>query len=576
MYEYDMRSRKNLQESWCPNIWDILAFSIVFLAILLIVNALKNMASPPLDLGKDHIMLDWLSLFHYALYSVVRMLIALLFSLLATFLLGTLAARSAFWERIIIPLVDILQSVPILGYLSLAATFFERLFPGQGIGFEFVALFAIFTSQVWNMILSFYQSLRMVPKHMNEAASVMQLTNLQRFWRIDVPYAMPDLLMNIMVSLSAGWFYVVESEAIELMHNQTVLLPGIGSYISVANDRGDTEALVAAVGVMFLVIVAYDQLIFRPLSHIVRAYQADDEEQLSRSWLVNIVSRTRFFKICMSFVRTMFSYMLLWSIPYSRRVSSPDNEKSALLLGIGQLLLLLACLTGVWFLANAHIEFVISWDRLLYFLYVGLWTMARIVVLLLICVMVWVPIGVWIGFRPWLADFMMPVVQFVAAFPPNLFYPLIMEFILVYGLNVEIWCAPLLILGTQWYILFNVISAVRAIPKDVLFAVRSLRLRGWMLWQRLIFPAIAPHLVTGAMAAAGGAWNACIAAEVLTWKGQVVSATGLGSVIRHAAVNGNVEEHVWAIAVMCLYVFLINRLFWNPLYRYVVQHYDNG
>lgn len=573
MYEYDLQTRKNFRSAWYPNFWDVLAFALVFFFFYVISDTLHSMRFASIEHSIDHINLDYTSLSKYALRSVVRMFLALFVSLMVTFFLGTLAARSAFWERIIIPLVDILQSAPILGYLTLAASLLTRYFPGQVAGYEVVAIFAIFTSQVWNMIFSFYQSLRMVPEHMHEASALMQLTKAQKFWRVEVPFAMPDLLMNVMVSLSTGWFYVVESEAILTMYDQRILLPGIGSYMWVANQQGNSSALFAAVMAMFLVILAYDQLIFRPLTHFIRIYQADEEGTTGRSWFVNMVSRTRLFRSMMLYGSGVLSYIMLLMFRYSRSVASPEQYVISRRLLIYQRLSLLVIFVATVYAASVMDLNKIPFTEIYLMLYVGLWTLLRIVVLLTVCVLLWTPVGVWIGCRPKVSDRLLPVIQFLAAFPPNLLYPMLMEYILRYGLNVEVWCAPLMILGTQWYILFNVISAVRSIPKETLYAIRSLRIRGWLLWRRLLIPVVAPHLVTGSMAAAGGAWNAAIVAEIITWQGTTTKATGLGAYIYTAVTEGNAVHHVWAIAVMCFYVVVINRMFWNPLYRFVIKHY---
>ena len=573
MYEYDLQTRKNFRSAWYPNFWDVLAFALVFFFFYVISDTLHSMRFASIEHSIDHINLDYTSLSKYALRSVVRMFLALFVSLMVTFFLGTLAARSAFWERIIIPLVDILQSAPILGYLTLAASLLTRYFPGQVAGYEVVAIFAIFTSQVWNMIFSFYQSLCMVPEHMHEASALMQLTKAQKFWRVEVPFAMPDLLMNVMVSLSTGWFYVVESEAILTMYDQRILLPGIGSYMWVANQQGNSSALFAAVMAMFLVILAYDQLIFRPLTHFIRIYQADEEATTGRSWFVNMVSRTRLFRSMMLYGSGVLSYIMLLMFRYSSNASSPEQYVISRRLLTYQRLALLMIFLATAYAASVMDVSKIPFADIQHMLYVGLWTLLRIVVLLTVCVVLWTPVGVWIGSRPKVSDRLLPVIQFLAAFPPNLLYPMLMEYILRYGLDVEIWCAPLMILGTQWYILFNVISAVRSIPKETLYAIRSLRIRGWLLWRRLLIPVVAPHLVTGSMAAAGGAWNAAIVAEIITWQGTTTKATGLGAYIYTAVTEGNAVHHVWAIAVMCFYVVVINRMFWNPLYRFVIKHY---
>ncbi|MEC8063385.1 MAG: ABC transporter permease subunit [Pseudomonadota bacterium] len=577
MYEYNVTNRKDYGSLY-PNIWDLIAFSAVIILFMLLARSVHEMVMPEPVMDLEKVDLSIFALPGYALQSFIRMFVALFFSLMVTFLLGTLAARSSLAEAIIIPMIDILQSIPILGYLSLAAVVFVRYAPNQYMGFEIVALFAIFTSQVWNMILSFYQSLRTVPANLQEMSAVFQLSRLQKFWRVDVPHATPDLLLSMMVSLSQGWFYVVESETIprsaESAH--TVLLPGIGSYMWMANQNGDTQALMYAVFAMFCVIVFYDQCIFRPLLHVVRNYQAQEDDSVhARSWVITLVYRTRWFRAFLGKIRWAVAMLIAMSARYTRRAPSPESAfvyynkpwswfTHVILIGIaGYLLVQVVHMVT----ENANPS------ELLTMIYLGACTFSRVFALIILCLIVWVPIGVWVGFRSDLADRSLPIIQFLAAFPPNIFYPLLMEIIIVYKLNVDVWCAPLMILGTQWYILFNVIAAVRAIPKEMIHAVNNMGVQGWLRWRRFILPAIAPHLVTGAMAASGGAWNASIAAEVLSWHGQVVRATGLGAYIADAHAHGTVNSHVWAILVMSLYVVIINRLFWYPLYRYTEKHF---
>ena len=571
--------KKNMDADWAslPNVWDLIAFSLTLGFFFLLGQALQNMAFGDASMQSSGIDLSINALPGYALCSVVRMFVALFFSLLATFILGTLAARSLWAERLIIPLVDVLQSIPILGYLTVAATVLVKVYKGGGLGFEVVAIFAIFTSQVWNMILAFYQSLIMLPAEMKELASVMRLRRLQKFWRIDVPHAMPNLLMNMMVSLSAGWFYIMESEAIVIAgRSERILLPGLGSYMWQANLQENYTALFSALIAMFVVILSYDQLMFRPFLHFVRAYQAGDDEFLHRSWIVNLLSRTRWFRWSMSSIHVFLSWTLLRLSRYSRYVDIVFEEcqtRRGLGLGIQWamffvLLLLLGYI--VWSVAQ-----VASPQELALIFTYGFFTLLRVFVLLFLCMLLWVPVGVWIGFRPRVANRTMPIIQFLAAFPPNMLYPLLMEVILVYDLNVNIWCAPLMLLGTQWYILFNVISAVQAIDKELVYVAQHMGVKGIYLWKRLILPSIAPHLISGAMAASGGAWNASIVAEVLTWGGQQKTALGLGAYIHTTQVNGQLNLHILAILVMCFYVVIFNRLFWNPLYRYAERRFGS-
>jgi NitT/TauT family transport system permease protein len=390
-----------------------------------------------------------------------------------------------------------------------------------------------------------------------------------------VPYAMPDLLMNMMVSLSAGWFYIMESEAIVVSgRSGRILLPGLGSYMWQANLQENYTALLWALLAMFVVILCYDQLMFRPLLHIVRGYQSNDDDHLNRSWIVNLLSRTRWTKWGVSRVHDLFSECLAYFARYSRVVPmsfSSDRQQVVVSLMVRWFLLLsftVLTVYAVWSIAQ-----IVTVEALLRILMLGFFTFLRVFILLLVCVLIWVPVGVWIGFRPTVAARVMPVIQFLAAFPPNMLYPFLMWIILTYGLNVNIWCAPLMVLGTQWYILFNVISAVQAIDKELAYVIKHLGVTGVQRWRCFILPSIAPHLVSGAMAAAGGAWNASIVAEVLTWGGDTRVAYGLGAYIHETAVRGELNLHILAVLVMCFYVVVINRVFWHPLYRYVERRF---
>ncbi|HAV93905.1 MAG: sulfonate ABC transporter permease [Legionellales bacterium] len=575
MSDFEFKTNVETDSVLLPNIWDLIAFVLIFGVFFFLGQAMQDLAfgSDVMDTGRIDLSLSMLPT--YALFSVVRMFVALLFSLLVTFVFGTLAARSVVAERFIIPIVDVLQSIPILGYLTIAATVFEKVFHGDMLGYEMVAVFMIFTSQVWNMILSFYQSLIMLPADMRELASVMQLRRVQKFWRIDVPYAMPDLLMNMMVSLSAGWFYIMESEAIVVSgRSGRVLLPGLGSYMWQANLQENHEALLWALLAVFIVILCYDQLMFRPLLHIVRGYQSDDEDQLHRSWIVNLLSRTRWFKWGMVRLQDVFSEWLAFAARYSRVVPLAfQHERPQLVIGFSlRWLLVLTFLSLVGYAVWSVLQ-ITTLAQLSHILLLGFFTFIRVFSLLLVCMVLWVPVGVWVGFRPRVAAWVMPVIQFLAAFPPNMLYPFLMWTILTYGLNVNIWCAPLMVLGTQWYILFNVISAVQTIDKELTYVVRHMGVTGMQRWRRFILPSIAPHLVSGAMAASGGAWNASIVAEVLTWGKETKTAVGLGAYIHETIVQGDLNLHILAVLVMCFYVVVINRVFWHPLYRYVERRF---
>lgn len=561
-----------------PNYWDVLALLFVFAVISLFAWNAKQMATP-YQLGEVlPISLNTHDLPFYASRTVVRMLIAMLFSLLFTFTFGAWAAKSKRAERIIIPMIDILQSVPILGFLSVSVAGFIGLFPGSMLGPECAAIFAIFTSQAWNMALGFYQTVRSVPSEVEEAAKMFHLSAWQRFWRIEVPYSMPGLLWNAMASMSAGWFFVVAAEAISVS-NQTILLPGIGSFIWVAIQAADMHAIGYAVMTMFIVILIYDQLLFRPLVAWSEKFKSHHEanDKIPESWVVNLFRRTRLLRRLGRRIAHLYEWFVNMNIAmpfklsrHTRQLFKRDQREY---LGIVMdILFIMAGLGAVVFVIYACIS-NISFSELRHVVFLGLVTLLRVFVLIIFCSLIWVPVGVWIGLRPNVAAIAQPIAQILAAFPANLFYPFIVIFIVTYHLSPNIWLTPLMILGAQWYILFNVIAGATSIPKDLLQAADNLGVSGWLRWRRVLLPSIFPYYITGAMTASGGAWNASIVSEIATWGNETVVATGLGAYISEYTNAGKFAHTALGIGVMCLLVLLINRLVWRPLYVYAENRF---
>lgn len=566
------------KERMYPNYWDMLALLFVLAVITFFAWTAKQMATP-YQLGQAiPISLNPSFLPFYAARTVVRMLIALCVSLTFTFTFATWAAKSRRAEKIIIPTIDVLQSVPPLGYLSVATASLIGLFPGSLLGPECAAIFVIFTSQAWNMALGFYQTVRSVPSEVKEAARMYHLSAWQSFWRIDVPFSMPSLLWNTMASMSAGWFFVVASEAITVS-NQEILLPGIGSYIAVAIQAANLRAISYAVITMLIVILIYDQLLFRPLVAWAEKFKSEREgghEEVAESWVVDLFRRTRMMRNFGSKISNLFD--LFVNIKFLRSSERAPvvlqkklhNERvitivwNVLMLGIG--------LAALIFLSDYFFQNVALAEVKQVFL-LGLITAFRVFVLIILCSLFWVPVGVWIGLRPRMAQLAQPIAQILAAFPANLLYPFIVVLIVTYHLNPNIWLTPLMILGSQWYILFNVVAGASSMPKDLLQVVDNFGVIGWQRWWRLLLPGIFPYYITGAITAAGGAWNASIVAEVASWGSETVRATGLGAYIAEYTAQGNFTHIALGIGMMCLLVLIFNRLLWRPLYAYATERF---
>lgn len=558
-----------------PNMWDWLALVVVLSILLLLASAAKQF-SLPFHVG-DTVKID-LNPVHlpgYALQTVLRMAIALMCSLVFTFVFATWAARSRRAELLIIPIIDILQSVPVLAFLSLTIVAFIKLFPNSMLGPECACIFLIFTAQAWNMALSFYQSLKSVPSDLVEAAKLFGLSSWQKFWRVEVPFAIPSLLWNMMMSMSASWFSLVASEAVSVA-GQQVTLPGIGAYISTAIQAADMTAISYAIVATLTVIILYDQLFFKPLIKWSEKFKMEQtaSNQLVSSWLMNLWLRTRVLRLLGQWFGVQCDKLINYRWCSRRAYDVPRHRFSKLAKHVDTgwyILLWLMFLSAASMLVH-FIRHYLSVVEVLHVIQLGLYTGARVVAMILICTVIWVPIGVWIGLRPRVATVVQPVAQFLAAFPANLLFPIVVWLIVRWQLNVNVWTTPLMILGTQWYVLFNVIAGASAIPKDLKQVVENFGVRGWLWWRKLVLPGIFPYYITGAITAVGGAWNASLVAEVVVWGHTTLMAKGLGAYITQY--TGDFVHTMLGVSVMCLFVFTLNHFIWRPLYRVAINRYQ--
>jgi NitT/TauT family transport system permease protein len=562
-----------------PNYWDLVALPLVLGLIALVAWGGMAMGAH-YHVGEAlPISLDPWRLPEYALRTVLRMGAALVASLVFSLAYAALAAKNRTAEKILIPVLDILQSVPILGFLSITVTGFIALFPGRLLGVECAAIFAIFTSQAWNMTFSLYQSLRTVPAELIEAARMYHLSSWQRFWRLEVPHGIPALVWNMMMSVSGGWFFVVASEAITVS-GQSIMLPGIGSYIATAINERDLGAIGYAVLVMLVVIILYDQLLFRPLLAWSQKFKGDPgaDDDYVRPWFLIVMQRAQFFDLLQSGVlmvnRGIDHVLAVIGRQWGERGGRPTRREAApapswFERGFDVVVLLATLASIAWMfrfiLASVPVG-EIGWTFVL-----GAITALRVLVLIGVASVIWVPIGVWIGLRPHIADRAQPIVQFLAAFPANLFFPGAVVLIITFSLNPEIWLSPLMILGTQWYILFNVIGGAVSLPAELRLAASNLGVRRLLWWRRVMLPAIFPAYVTGAVTAAGGSWNASIVSEVVQWGDTTLTATGLGAYIARYTAAGDAARITLGIGVLCLYVLAFNRLLWRRLYNLAAE-----
>ena len=554
-----------------PNRWDLIAMPLVIGFLLFFSIAARETWAPIGTLQSEVVSLDPANLPEYAMRTTLRMLAAMVAALVFTLLYGTLAAKSRRAEKLLVPVLDILQSVPVLGYISFTVTFFLLLFPGRVLGAEFAAIFAIFTSQAWNMTFSFYQSLRMLPRDLVEVSTNLQLSGWQKFWKLDVPFAMPGLVWNMMMSMSGGWFFVVASEAITV-GDQTITLPGIGSFLALAIAQKDLHAVGYVILTMVVVILIYDQFLFRPLVAWADKFRMENtasQTTAPESWVLNLIQRTRMVQRILRPISRAISRLgnMRLNLPRTARKvmasESPATTKAidwiwgsfiALLTAYALYHIVLYVGTEVTFAEVGHV------------LLMGLFTLLRVTVLIFIASLIWVPLGVMIGLRPAMAEKIQPLAQFLAAFPANLLFPVFVIVILRYQLNPDIWLSPLIVLGTQWYILFNVIAGASAFPNDFKEAATNFRIRGWLWWRKVMLPGIFPYYVTGAITASGGAWNASIVSEWVSWGQDKVVAHGLGAYIAQTTAAGDFPKITLGVVVMAFFVVAFNRLVWRPMY----------
>ena len=551
-----------------PNQADAIAFVVLSGLAVLVFQGARGAVEPLAALHLEPVTRDPMWLPDYALRTVIRMFAALAASTVFTLVVATLAARSRRAGQIIVPALDILQSVPILGFLTFTVTFFMGLFPGNVLGVELAAVFAIFTSQAWNMAFSFYQSLRTIPPDLEEVSQGFGLSPLRRFLRLDLPFATPALVWNAMMSMSGGWFFVVASEAITV-GNTTVTLPGIGSWLALAIEHQDFRAIWQAVAMMAVVILIYDQLFFRPIVAWADRFRFEQTASTQRpgSWAFDLLRRTRLLPVVLAPLSAIGNLLLALDpgkgTPRAPRVSSPSPIAERL----WQATVLLGVLLALWWSAHYVLTRLGLADTGTVF-WLALLTMARVIVLIVLASVVWVPIGVWIGLNPIWAERLQPVAQFLAAFPANILFPFAVIAIVHWQLNPDVWLSPLMVLGTQWYILFNVIAGASAIPNDLREAAGMFGVRGWQWWRQVALPGVFPYYVTGALTASGGSWNASIVAEAVSWGNQHLEAHGLGTYIAKATTAGDFPRVALGVAVMSLFVLTFNRLVWRPMYAF--------
>ena len=508
----------------------------------------------------------------YALYSLVRISVAYVFSLVFALAYGYIAASSRRAEIIMVPLLDILQSIPVLSFLPGVMLAMVAIFPHSQLGVELGSILLIFTGQVWNIAFSFYSSLKTIPRELNEVAILYRFSRWQRFAELDLPFSTIGLVWNSMMSVAGGWFFLMACEMF-VLGKRDFRLPGLGSFLQTAASHGNKRAILWGVAAMIAVIVLLDQLVWRPIIVWADKFKFEQVESsgAAQSTLLNLIGRASIvLRLYRLILQPVFHWLTLKFTRGARRaaetISAPKQNLLRRWIGY---LLAVGVLVGLGFavfhaareLSDLHRE---DYDELLES---AALTFLRVNTALILGALWTVPVGVAIGSNPRLARIAQPLVQMAASIPATALFPIILLFLLRLRGGLEIAAMLLMLLGTQWYILFNVIAGAMAIPTDLKEAAQIYRFRSWDRWRHLILPGIFPYLVTGMMTASGGAWNASIVAEYFHFQGRIVSTAGLGSTISSASDSGRFDVLLASTLIMATVVVLINRLLWRRLYR---------
>ena len=508
----------------------------------------------------------------YALYSLVRILVAYFLSLVFALIYGYVAAKSRRAEMILIPLLDILQSIPVLSFLPGVMLAMVALFPSRQLGVELGSVILIFTGQVWNIAFSFYSSLKTIPRDLREAAIIYRFSRWQRFVELDLPFSTIGLVWNSMMSVAGGWFFLMACEMF-VLGDKDFRLPGLGSYLQTAASSGNTRAMLWGLATMVAVIVLMDQLIWRPVIAWADKFKFEQVESASgnQSSILDFIRKESFLiRAYRRVLHPIVDWLTLTFAQGAKRAAdtftSTQTEKPRKYLGIVVLVVVgVAVLYGVYrcigVLSQLHHA-----DYLVLLKSAGL-TFLRVNLALIIGALWTIPVGVAIGFSPRLARIMQPLAQLAASIPATALFPVLLLFLIRLRGGVEIAAMALMLLGTQWYILFNVIAGAMAIPTDLKEAARIFRFGSIDRWRYLILPGIFPYLITGMVTASGGAWNASIVAEYFHFRGHIVEAPGLGSTISRASDAGHFDLLLASTLIMAAIVVLINRLVWRRLYR---------
>jgi len=566
-----LRSKKSAYAKWADFVVLLMILVGLFAMLKLAYYAPAAAKSTPVSLGLRYIP-------YYAWKSVFRMIMAYILSILFSIFYGYAAAKNKLNEKIMLPILDILQSTPILSFLPVFVFGLTAIMP-QKLALEIAAILLIFTSQAWNMTFAWYQSLTTIPKELREASNIFLLNPWMRFKKLELPFGFVSLIWNSIMSWSAGWFYLIAAEILTV-GNKNFEMVGLGSYMQEATNQGNVRALIIGIITLIVIIVILDQFVWRPLLFWAKKFNLEmvsaGVETETASWFYPVLRQSKI----ILWVERKITKPLTESIDtfYNKRLSKkkivvhsedePVNKK--VLIGIG-IVLGLALLFGAqrMFAFMSNIKASQYW----YILIAAFATTLRVFVALALSLLWTIPVGVLIGSNKRAALVLQPLVQVAASVPATAFFPFLILFFIKLPFGINIAAIVLMILGTQWYLLFNIIAGVATIPQDLRYTASLMRLKKWNYWKTLILPALFPFIITGSITASGGAWNASILAEYVTTHDKTYSTIGLGSIVADANATSNYPMLFAATFVMIVFVTCINRFGWRRLYALAKEKY---
>ncbi|NMB53234.1 MAG: ABC transporter permease subunit [Leptolinea sp.] len=545
----------------------ILVIALLYVGVRLAINAPEVIPGPDISLSPSTLPI-------YALFSVGRMAAAYLLSVAFSLVYGRVAAYHKNAEKVLMPLLDVLQSVPILSFLPVVLLSLSSILP-EGIAAELASIILIFTSQAWNITFAWYQSLTTIPKELKEASSIFRLNTWMKFKSLELPFGMISLIWNSMMSWAGGWFFLMAAE-IFTVGSRDFRLPGLGAYLNEAANQSDYRAIFGGVGVLILTVILLDQLVWRPLIAWSDRYKLEmvENDVQPTSWFLDLMRKANVTRFFSNKILTPLSECFdMLTLKQHLKALQPKEEKNHHKWIIVVSLIVFISGLGYALIRAAEMLFsvpIIQWWNIV--LGVGA-TFIRVIIALAIALSWTIALGVLIGTNRRLAAILQPIVQVTASIPATALFPVLLLFILNLKNGLDIAAVLLMLMGTQWYLLFNIIAGASAIPQDLIYTSKLMGLSGWQRWRTLILPAIFPYLVTGAITASGGAWNASIVAEYQKFGGQTLTTTGIGSLIAQATASGDYPLLLASTLSMIITVVLVNRLFWRRLYRLAEEKY---